>query len=142
MKRKNKHRGFTLVEILLTITLLGILASISLIGLSPNRQLSQSRDLIRQRDITDIQQALESYSIKNKGFYPEGVAVGIYKEICGETINANCVDLSGLVPSYINNIPLDPSGSNYLIGVNPNNNGISVWADQAEKSEIVINKIL
>jgi prepilin-type N-terminal cleavage/methylation domain-containing protein len=54
MRKKYRHKGFTLLEILLTITLIGILATITLIAINPNRQLGQSRDLNRQKDIADI----------------------------------------------------------------------------------------
>lgn len=140
MRTKNKHKGFTLLEILLTITLIGILATITLIAINPNRQLGQSRDLNRQKDITDIQQAVELYATRNSGEYPAGIEVGTYKEICGEIIDTSCVNLSILVPNYINSIPKDPNGNNYVIGINSNNNSISVWADNAEQREVVINK--
>ena len=142
MRKKYRHKGFTLLEILLTITLIGILATITLIAINPNRQLGQVRDLNRQKDITDIQQAVELYATRNSGVFPTGIEFGVYKEICGEIIDTSCVDLSILVPNYINSIPKDPSGNNYFIGINPNNNSISVWADNAEQAEIVTNSFI
>ena len=140
MRKKYRHKGFTLLEILLTITLIGILATITLIAINPNRQLGQVRDLNRQKDITDIHQTIALYATKNSGEYPAGIEVGVYKEICGEIVDTNCVDLSILVPNYISSIPKDPNGNNYVIGINPDNNSISVLADNAEQREVAINK--
>ena len=137
---KIQNKGFTLLEILLTITLIGILATIALIAINPNRQLGQSRDLNRQKDISDIQQAVELYAVRNSGAYPAGIPIGNYKDICPEgEVTEECVDLSMLVPNYIKSIPKDPIGNNYKIGLNPENNSISVWSDNAEQREIGVN---
>ena len=142
MRKKYRYKGFTLLEILLTITLIGILAAIILIAINPNRQLAQVRDLDRQKDITDISQAMQLYNVKNRGEYPSGIEIGVYKEICGEEIDINCVDLNILIPNYINEIPKDPNGNNYLIGINPDNNSISFLADNAEQREVAVNKFV
>ena len=137
---KMQKKGFTLLEILLTITLIGILASIVLVVINPNRQLSQSRDLNRQKDIAEIQQAVELYAVRNSGEYPAGIPTGSYKDICPEgEVTEECVDLSILVPNYLSSIPTDPSGSNYKIGINTTNNTVSVWSDNAEQREIGVN---
>jgi hypothetical protein len=82
---------------------------------------------------------VELYATRNSGVFPTGIEVGVYKEICGEIIDTSCVDLSILIPNYINSIPRDPNGDNYAIGINPDNNSISVWADNAEQREVAIN---
>jgi uncharacterized delta-60 repeat protein/prepilin-type N-terminal cleavage/methylation domain-containing protein len=137
---KMQKKGFTLLEILLTITLIGILASIVLVAINPNRQLSQNRDLNRQKDIAEIQKAVELYAVRNSGEYPAGIPTGSYKDICPEgEVTEECVDLSILVPNYLSSIPTDPSGSNYKIGINTTNNIVSVWSDNAEQREIGVN---
>lgn len=139
MQKRYKYKGFTLLEILLVITLIGILASIALVVINPNKQLGRVRDLDRQDDITEIQQALEVYAVKNSGEYPQGIEAGLYKEICGDVPTVNCVDLSVLISNYLNSIPKDPDGSNYLVAINPENESISVWAPKAENQEVAIN---
>jgi prepilin-type N-terminal cleavage/methylation domain-containing protein/uncharacterized delta-60 repeat protein len=138
---KIQNKGFTLLEILLTITLIGILATIALIAINPNRQLGQSRDLNRQKDISDIQQAVELYAVRNSGAYPAGIPIGSYKDICPEgEVTEECVDLSLLVPTYLTSIPTDPTGVTYKVGINPDNNTISVFSELSENADIAVNK--
>ena len=51
----------------------------------------------------------------------------------------NCVDLSVLSPTYLSSIPKDPNGNSYLVGINSNNNTVSLWAQEAEQREVAIN---
>jgi len=80
-----KKQGFTLVELLVTIAIIGILASIIVVNISGARK--QARDAKRQSELKSIQTALEQYANLNNGLYPS--------------------DLSQLSP-FINPIPIDP----------------------------------
>jgi prepilin-type N-terminal cleavage/methylation domain-containing protein len=112
-----RHKGFTLLEILLVIAAIGILASIVLIAINPNRQLAQARNLVRQADINTIQKALEQYLIDN-GRYTNSVS-STPGYICntgteqtgGSTNCSGRVDLRELVPTYIAGIPKDPQAT-------------------------------
>jgi len=73
--------GFTLMEILLVITIIGILAAIVMTGLSAAR--SKARDAVRLTDLQTIASALEFY-YSDAGHYP--VALGEVTE-CGHTGN-------------------------------------------------------
>ena len=61
-------RGFTLVELLAAITIMGILLVISVISLR-NIQID-ARDTERKTDIENISRALETYYTNNQGSYP------------------------------------------------------------------------
>lgn len=126
-------KGFTLLEILLIITLLGILFAIVLSLINPGAQLGRTRDLQRQQNLSQLEQALEKYFIDNGRQYPTSIPVGKYKEICGDS-NIDCIDLSFLIPNYISSIPKDPTGVNYKIGVNTDNNKLSLWSEFSEQN--------
>lgn len=91
-----KHlRGFTLVEILVVIVIIGILSSVVVI--SGGYARSRSRDVRRKEDLRSLQTALETY-FQAKANYPGMDAI---------TWNAS-VALSGFIPSFLTSLPDDP----------------------------------
>lgn len=101
---KGTKKGFTLLEILLVVAAIGILASIVLVAINPNRQINQVRQAAINSDKNTIEKALQQRLIET-GNYPVGLD-GVQKPICinGNT-PPNCVDLSGLIPDYVAAIP-------------------------------------
>ena len=93
-------KGFTLIELLVVIAIIGILASIVLVSL--NNARSKARDVKRVGDIRQVQLALE-------GFYDDNAA---YPGGDGDvtTCSGMAAELTGLVPTYIAALPLDPGG--------------------------------
>jgi prepilin-type N-terminal cleavage/methylation domain-containing protein len=69
MNFKNKSKGFTLIEMLIVITIIALLASLILVGMGGAR--AKTRDSRRVADLHNIMNALELYYAKN-GVYPEG----------------------------------------------------------------------
>lgn len=64
-----KYKGFTLIEMLIVITIIALLASLILVGMGGAR--AKARDSRRIADLHNVQNALELYYAKNGG-YPEG----------------------------------------------------------------------
>ncbi|MBI4094456.1 MAG: type II secretion system protein [Candidatus Liptonbacteria bacterium] len=64
---KKRASGFTLIEILIVVAVIGILASVVLVGLGPVQR--QGRDTRRIADLRSVQTALELFFNKN-GEYP------------------------------------------------------------------------
>jgi len=69
----NSRKGFTLIELLIVVAIIGILASVVIVGLGPSRQ--SARDSTRISGLRQTQTALELYFTKC-GYYPGGALTG------------------------------------------------------------------
>lgn len=83
MFRVSCRRGFTLIEMLIVVAIIGILASIVLLGVGPTR--ARARDARRVSDLRAVQTALELYFSKN-GVYP---TASTWAGLTSDLTNAN-----------------------------------------------------
>lgn len=63
------NAGFTLIELIVVMAIIGILASIVLAAVNPVEQLAKARDANRKTAVSDIGKAIEAYST-SKSDYP------------------------------------------------------------------------
>ena len=120
-----KNGGFTLVELLIIIGIIGILFAVILIAVDPARRFSESRDAVRRQDVRDILEAVVEYMADNRGNYPTnidtvpasiqllGTDLGCNGSACAgyvtTSIASACSNLnSSLVETYLAAIPPDP----------------------------------
>jgi prepilin-type N-terminal cleavage/methylation domain-containing protein len=66
-----RQRGFTLVEMMTVVVVLGILLSIGIINLSSANQ--RAREAAVRSNMHSFQTLVELYSVDNNGFYPANV---------------------------------------------------------------------
>ena len=104
---KKVFRGFTLIELIVVIAIIGLLASIILVSLS-NAQI-KSRDSKRTSDLAQVIRALELYRANND-IYP---AHGGTEYGCSDCLTTLTDEL---VPTYMSSIPLDPKAGNTSTG--------------------------
>ena len=102
LKNNNKHRsfkkGFTLLELLVVISIIGVLAGISLFGLKGAREAA--RDGRRKADLETIRSALELYKADCDRYPPSPLPVG--NQLTGST----CTPANTNV--YLEKVPKDP----------------------------------
>ncbi len=108
------RKGFTLIELLIVIAIIGILASVVLVGIGPAQR--SGRDARRIADLRQIQNALELYKSAN-GQYPVGsgdvAALGLGIDISKDPR----VGVGGAGPDYQYLPGLDSTGvvTGYLL---------------------------
>jgi prepilin-type N-terminal cleavage/methylation domain-containing protein len=108
---KLKHTGYTIVELLIVIVVIGILATITLVAY--NGVQNRARDTIRISDLTAIADALEVYVVNN-GAYPTPVSTPNASswEVSTNGSNVATDFLSALATNNgINKIPVDPKNT-------------------------------
>jgi prepilin-type N-terminal cleavage/methylation domain-containing protein len=87
IKRSNK-KGFTLVELMIVITVIAILVTIGVVSFS--RVQAQSRDTKRKADMRALQTAMQAYFTETQSYPADG------------TLSTT------LVPTYLPSLPVDP----------------------------------
>lgn len=96
MKKFNK-KGFTLVELMIVITVIAILATIAVVSFT--RVQRQARDTKRKAEVKTLETALQAYYTE-KTTYP----VSATSVVAGTS-------LAVLAPTYMSNVPVAPGGS-------------------------------
>ncbi len=71
--KKHASKGFTLVELLVVISIIGVLATLVLLQLGTAR--AKARDAKRIADVSQLRTALELYFDDNGGHYPTGLTI-------------------------------------------------------------------
>lgn len=96
-------KGFTLLEILIVISILGILAT--LISGNFITSLKKGRDARRKTDLKQIQNALEMYYEDKKTYPSFNIFANPGYKLCETKIDSNC----GNEKVYMQKIPSDPA---------------------------------
>lgn len=114
------NRGFTLVELLVAVGIIGVLASVSVVSVNSVR--AKGRDAKRVSEVKQMQTALEAYfSNSASASYP---VVGARVDRLGETLVRLCNTAIGFdtiancdaaPPVFMQKVPRDPSNG-ALIG--------------------------
>ncbi len=94
--------GFTLIEIMVVVSIIGILVTLTLLGLQGSRE--SARDARRKSDIESVRAGLELYKADCKK-YPTGNIFSL-STLKGDGSTTSCASAN----VYITNMPTDPVG--------------------------------
>lgn len=110
-----KNNGFSLIELLVVVTVIGILTSLGISSFKGAQ--AKARDSIRQTDLKNLATALEVYYQKN-GSYIDGTA-----GVDGDCSSADTAKFySDIAPYMVNNsVPKDPQTGNFYCYVSIGN---------------------
>ncbi len=106
-----KQKGFTLIEVLLVVALIGILVSIVIIAINPSKNLKDTRDAQRKTDVNTILNAVYQYALDTNGTVPATITT-TSTEVCKTSgICTGLIDLAVLTTAekYLTSLPFDPS---------------------------------
>lgn len=112
-----KQKGFTIVELLIVIVVIGILAAIVIVAF--NGIQARARDSSKESSVKSLMKAIELYNAEN----------GSYPALAGCSDNSGC-GLTGLstllVPTYIGAMPNNLTGVSYARNTNGVGYGLNV----------------
>jgi type II secretion system protein G len=129
---KRKSSGFTIVELLIVIVIIGILAAITIATYSGIQ--SRARDTQRKSDIAQLTKAIESYYAVN-GDYP------FYAGWCTQISNPSySAAFKAELQPYMSKIPYDPlyavtSQDYFYRNVNDQSYNLYAELEESDKSD-------
>ncbi len=122
MRANNTLAGFTIIELLIVLSIVSLLLAGAVIAINPFRNFSQASNLQRKSDLEIILGGLNQYAIEQNGAFPAVVSttlqmIGTATTGCNMACTATssvtataCVNLaSTLAPTYLSQLPVDPT---------------------------------
>jgi len=107
-KNKNKNNGFSLIELMAVIVILGILASIVVVNVAPVFQRAYFEKI--RADLTQVTKALELYRFNELSYPSSEQGLEALTKPHAELKNPFLFPENG----YISSLPLDPWGREYI----------------------------
>ena len=104
VKRVKFRRGFTLIEVLITVSIIAVLAAIGLATYTGAQK--RSRDARRMADLEAVRSALELYRAD----------INAYPIATSAPTNAQYLTLGATLALYITPLPSDPGTTLYTYG--------------------------
>src|SRR3989344_2308672 len=121
-------RGFSLIEVMLTVGIISILMSAVLTAISPAYILAKTRNSQRWTHINDLLGAVAVYTIDNDGYTPPNIQI----PATGGSVTfsgAYVIEPSIMSPRAITVVDIDSDGQIEIVGTasKGNSKDVSVW---------------
>ena len=109
MNKQPKPIGFTLIELIVVISIIGILAALTMASYSTAQR--QARDTQRKNDLAQYRNALENYASAHDGLYTARTG----------RQEADTYPCDKLKPDFMSDCPSDPGSFTYYYRTNRTN---------------------
>lgn len=135
---KQNNEGFSLIEILLVVSIIAVLSTILITVMNPARQFSKARDMERETDLISILSSVTQYASEHSGSLPDNDGDEMIDSFPTTPTcigsGGGCFDLASsgdegdtIVPVYLPAVPSDPSDGD------DSNTGYVIWVDENDR---------
>ncbi len=97
-EERKTRRGFTLIELLVVISIIGILAGMTMVSYTTAQR--QARDTERRSDLAQYRNGLANFAVGNDGLFPVRTTLYNASSFCGAEL-----------AEFISACPADPIGT-------------------------------
>lgn len=126
MRKSFNIKGFTLIELIVVVAIIGLLAASAFVAINPAKRVGNAADAKRWSDVTAIADAISHYAVDNNGSLPTYVNTAVADTTYLISVNGDSVTTakycdslgsatynkrdisSGIAPTYIATMPIDP----------------------------------
>ena len=125
------YSGFTLIELIIVIAILGVLATTLLMAVNPTDQYAKAIDAKRKSELSSIQKALESYYQDNNGMYPLSDS-----EYRIQDANLGVINWGSSWGSYASVLPKEPATGKKYAYYSPDGRSYYLYASLDRKTDL------
>lgn len=127
--KRRKKNGFTLVELMVVIVIIGLLATIVALNVIPSGDTARVQKA--KADIATIEQALEMYRLQQSNYPTTAQGLAALTSVPAGLANPAAYQAGG----YIKKLPDDPWGNAYLYASPGKHGAFDVWTNGADGKE-------
>ena len=135
MKNRNVT-GFTLIELVITIVILGILLTVVISAINPATYLARARDNERKAHLISILNVVGQRTADNRGAFETGCAAGAIPATATKmAVGGGNYDIAPcLVPTYLASLTFDPNAiGSHWTSISDYDTGYTILKDAATR---------